>query len=556
MLWRALALVIPFASVVATASAPPWPSIHEPRIKLASSAAAWRSDLLGSSIRAAFHHEDHRLLQEVGSGVGTTPDADVASVCVTQGFVQCLGPAIGFCLAGVLPVGACAQVVAMTDNMTCALISIIETHTAALGAPFITSANCVAALGSPAHSLQRWTVEQVGVWAYLASPQLELPSTTMYTFTANHINGVVLRSIEEAEMRAMGFTVGEARSFVETRDNYFVKAALLAPSQVMSTTSMEVELGPSGPTPVSITFNLLKLNDIDQSSFAFEVEFDLMVSWEDDTIDSKCDGAGADGGSILQSDVCSSFWKPSFLWTNAIGEVNYIQDGGLTTLPGAQSTAESSEVTPGVNHSIGFTNHRVVGKFQGLSLSYQRFPYDTQELTVMLRAPSLYPNSTVNFVGMAGMAAAGSIAEPADWKVDSIGVTTTQAKWTLPEHLQNNTNDPFLSWARAIPGFSFESSTPSFSQLNIKMKVSRLSSYMLWNFVILISLLVWLSFLTFFLARDAIDVRLSVALTVILAINVYQIVLVDMMPATGYLTDMHAFALAETVLVIFVAIEK
>ena len=44
---------------------------------------------------------------------------------------------------------------------------------------------------------------------------------------------------------------------------------------------------------------------------------------------------------------------------------------------------------------------------------------------------------------------------------------------------------------------------------------------------------VWLSFLTFFFAADAIDVRLSVALTVILAINVYQIVLVDMMPATG-----------------------
>ena len=43
----------------------------------------------------------------------------------------------------------------------------------------------------------------------------------------------------------------------------------------------------------------------------------------------------------------------------------------------------------------------------------------------------------------------------------------------------------------------------------------------------------WLSFLTFFFAADAIDVRLSVALTVILAINVYQIVLVDMMPATG-----------------------
>lgn len=41
----------------------------------------------------------------------------------------------------------------------------------------------------------------------------------------------------------------------------------------------------------------------------------------------------------------------------------------------------------------------------------------------------------------------------------------------------------------------------------------------------------------------------------ILATNVYQIVLVDMMPATGYLTDMHAFALAETVLVTLVGMQ-
>ena len=48
----------------------------------------------------------------------------------------------------------------------------------------------------------------------------------------------------------------------------------------------------------------------------------------------------------------------------------------------------------------------------------------------------------------------------------------------------------------------------------------------------------------------------SVLLTVIFSINAHQIVLVDMMPTTGYLTDMHAFALAETVLVILVTMEK
>ena len=53
----------------------------------------------------------------------------------------------------------------------------------------------------------------------------------------------------------------------------------MAPSQILDMETMNALPGPSGPTPISITFNLVKLNDLDQSSFAFEVEFDLMVSW-------------------------------------------------------------------------------------------------------------------------------------------------------------------------------------------------------------------------------------------------------------------------------------
>ena len=195
----------------------------------------------------------------------------------------------------------------------------------------------------------------------------------------------------------------------------------------------------------------------------------------------------------------------------------------------------------------------MVGRFQGLSLSYERFPYDTQDLTIKLRAPSLYDNATVSFVGAAGMAVE---AEPPDWSVERVTVASVPYQFSLPRGLQTNPNDPFLSWLESLPGFSFADSSPAFAELTITIQVSRKSQYMLWNFVILISMLVWLSFptrvlsnllspslafsaqvwlsfLTFFFAADAIDVRLSVALTVILAINVYQIVLVDMMPATG-----------------------
>lgn len=248
------------------------------------------------------------------------------------------------------------------------------------------------------------------------------------------------------------------------------------------------------------------------------------MSGQDDRIDSECQSAGADGSEILKSNVCSNFWKPTFLWPNA-NDIRIIEDNGLSTFVGEQSSAQWWKRTPGVNHSFGYISYKIVGKFQGLTLSYERFPYDTQELTIILRAPNMYPSSTLRFLGAVGMAGRESdeLVEPADWKVEGVAVNATPYKWSIPPNLQHNPDSPLFSWLAGLPGFSFDDNWATYSQLVFTVQISRKSQYMLWNFVILISLLVWLSFLTFFFAPDAIDVRPSVALTVILAINVYQV---------------------------------
>ena len=157
------------------------PSVHLPHVKLPPSSAAWRPELMA---RQASHHADHRMLQaaEAGSGASTTPDADLASVCVAQGFEQCLYYAFGYCQAGALPTGVCAQIYQMD---MCALVGIIEPHAAALGAPFLTLENCESSIGLRARSVQLWSIAQVGVWAFAASSMAGLSSSSMFAFTSN-----------------------------------------------------------------------------------------------------------------------------------------------------------------------------------------------------------------------------------------------------------------------------------------------------------------------------------------------------------------------------------
>ena len=65
-----------------------------------------------------------------------------------------------------------------------------------------------------------------------------------------------------------------------------------------------------------------------------------------------------------------------------------------------------------------------------------------------------------------------------------------------------------------------------------------------------------MSWLTFFLDPTGLDARAGVALTLLLAIGVFQLILNDTMPKTGYLTPMHVFVLVSTFWVVLVLVES
>ena len=94
------------------------------------------------------------------------------------------------------------------------------------------------------------------------------------------------------------------------------------------------------------------------------------------------------------------------------------------------------------------------------------------------------------------------------------------------------------------------------SAAEFNIVIVRKSSYFVLNYVLIVALLTAVSWMTFFLDPTGLDARAGVALTLLLAIGVFQLILNDTMPKTGYLTPMHVFVLVSTFWVVLVLVES
>jgi len=88
------------------------------------------------------------------------------------------------------------------------------------------------------------------------------------------------------------------------------------------------------------------------------------------------------------------------------------------------------------------------------------------------------------------------------------------------------------------------------SAAQFEIVIERKASYFLLNYVAIVVLLTMVSWLTFYMDPSDLSSRSGVALTLLLAIGVFQLILNDTMPKTGYLTPMHVFILVSTFYVV------
>lgn len=347
---------------------------------------------------------------------------------------------------------------------------------------------------------------------------------------------------------------------------------------------------------ISTSIVLEALIGIDEVNFLFEVQFLLVLSWKDERINTKCTGAGRNGKVIRSDDRCAYYWQPQMppIFPNQVSvsgnaPVEVLEDLGLFTFPGAHrldcvSASPPSNCQSVVNTSVAYRMMRLRGSF-GAAMEFRRFPYDQQQLEVIIRAPAdlprnsyiMIPKATVDpaILEQQAKSRASNPDDPgkdviAGWRVVRMSASersliANESFWNASGfanedgattgddplfHLMESTTSAGHAQvlAASIPYYS-----TALSEASIVLHVCRIPSSYLYNFVILVTLIEMTALVSYLLLPSDIDPRVNLTLTVFLGVIFFQIMLSDLLPTTGYLTDMHYFTFFSTVLVVGVA---
>jgi hypothetical protein len=99
-----------------------------------------------------------------------------------------------------------------------------------------------------------------------------------------------------------------------------------------------------------------------------------------------------------------------------------------------------------------------------------------------------------------------------------------------------------------------ESSTTS--AVTCDIVVRRTTVFYMINYILVVILLTSLSWVVFIMDRADLAGRAGMSLTLLLALNVFQLILSELMPKTGYLTPMHEFVIVSTFFTVAAAFES
>lgn len=211
-------------------------------------------------------------------------------------------------------------------------------------------------------------------------------------------------------------------------------------------------------------------------------------------------------------------------------------------------------------------------------MEFRRFPFDRQALEFIIRAPASMPRNTLVLVPKAKVDPTiykqqnKSAAQDPDGK-DVIGGWRVVHMTAQERSLLSNTttwapdgfdtsdsssvmDDPLFNLMENL-GDSNSVNIPYYShalsEASFVVHVCRIPSSYTYNFLILVTLMYAIALVSYLLSPGDLDPRVNLSLTVILGVVFFQIMLSDLLPITGYLTDMHYFTFYSTLLIVMMA---
>ena len=444
---------------------------------------------------------------------------------------------------------------------------------------------------------EKWTTKETAGFfffygeLYMSLPLLTNPRIAHLVFQ-HDLDGKGFIHSTAKDYQAIGFTVGISLTFVRTRDKW-LSSYSFPPSDFLDMSSNRVSVEKFN---VSATFMLEKLHAINVEDFTFEAELMLIVAWEDGKIFHACDSAGVGGYDEDSDDPCRFFWQPTLVWPNVvIGDTSeednlaplmiedfgfnsrvgkfakeYDANYGTTYLSERDATLNPSLV---LNTSTALRFYRVRGTFSA-DFAFHAFPFDKQQLNISVQLPFDLPMSKASLVARAEPQVVFPSTTGSDlplWNVNCVTVAPTVKDMnTIGSVWMAAPDDPWAEYTRRAMNLppmdmmaEFTSSGQTISQdsqrwsgVTITIHVTRIPFFYFVNYVVIIVLLVIVSFFSLLLSANSLDARLGITLTCVLGLNVFQIIIIDSMPETGYLTHLHALCFVSTAVVILLGFEN
>ena len=363
-------------------------------------------------------------------------------------------------------------------------------------------------------------------------------------FEAGRVTGAhMTRLTLDQLVHSLDMPLGRAMDFKEGQESFLKPGALV---------NVDAMRGRDKQT-AQMAFNVKAVSKIDEVDFSFEAEIDILMHWSDSNVWADCNA----GGDQIDQGTCKYVWRPRLLFLNA-RELEY--------------DASSMYLWADVRAKAVTFQVAARGVFSA-PMSFVKFPADEQRLpiTVTIADDEGGEYAYADFFWRPVSARLDArVADPKDGKDIISGWTLAGA--TAFEHptialdwstlagesgpMRAYIDDMMAYYERTMNLTMDVDAASTTSAVTCEVIVRRTTVFYMINYILVVVLLTSLSWVVFIMPRDDLAGRAGMSLTLLLALNVFQLILSELMPKTAYLTPMHEFVIVSTFFTVFAAFES
>jgi hypothetical protein len=293
-----------------------------------------------------------------------------------------------------------------------------------------------------------------------------------------------------------------------------VLSILLFPAGLFASEVVE-----DSPREVSINFNINALSNINNRNGTFYADFYIIYQWKDPALDGK-----------KESEIdWSKEWKPNIESVNSDNIKKQYDDIFKITGP---SQVQMTQRYKGV-FNANFNLHK--------------FPFDTQIFPIILESSTHMADKLTlryKFNKVKNKLEKDEVYQHHIELDKHIDESVNLAEWRINS----------LTFIEKVNYYRFDSTY--WSQIRIEIEMSRKIGFYLWNFVLVIFLIVFLAWCIFFLDPEKVSDRLRGVLSLFLSTIAFSLVTTTMLPKIPYLTLLDYFMKLSYLLLVLIVIES